>query len=356
MKIRIKKNLINLEPYLPDAVDFAVRLNANESPYNNDKFLLEKISNSKYSKFLNKNSLNRYPDPTYQTLINKIAKNHNVKENQIILSNGSDELISYLLTCLSGKTNSVLTFNPTFSMYEILSKVFNVNCYKISLDKNFDIPILKTISSIKKNDPDIIFIASPNNPSGNDFSKEKIREIIDISNGLVVIDEAYSDYSNNSFIPLVKKFKNLAVMKTMSKIGFASLRVGYLISNKEIINALNKVKLPYNVSTLSTIIAQDFFDNKKKYIKNIEEIKNQRDYLFKNLLKINKIKPYPSNSNFIFIYSQYAAKLSRYMESNKIKIKTFNPKKLKNYFRVTIGEAKENKKFLKFLYKFFENN
>ena len=136
-------------------------------------------------------------------------------------------------------------------------------------------------------------------PQGPQFSN--ILEIIENANGLVVIDEAYADYSKKSFIQSLKKYKNLAILKTMSKVGFASLRVGFLIASKETIEIINKVRLPYNLSTLSNIIAQDFFDNDKKYSKNIQKIVKERDRINIALKSYDKFKVYPSDSNFIFI-------------------------------------------------------
>ena len=140
-----------------------------------------------------------------------------------------------------------------------------MKCLEVPLTQNYDIDLLKTLEALDKVDPDLIFIASPNNPTSNSFTKEKIFQILDKAKGLVVIDEAYSEYASFSFIKSLKKYKNLVIMKTMSKIGFASLRLGFLIANKEIVNIVNKVRLPYNVSTLSQLIAQDYFLNIKKY-------------------------------------------------------------------------------------------
>ena len=181
MSMRIKKHLKKLVPYNPDSIDYKIRLNANESPFNETKKLLNKIKSGKLSTQLEDNSINRYPDPSYSILLNKISRKYNVRSSNIVLSNGSDELILYLLMCLTGKTSRILTFDPTFSMYQILSETLNIKCNRISLDKNFDIPIGSTLKKIKEYDPDIIFIASPNNPTSNSFSKEKILEIIEKS-------------------------------------------------------------------------------------------------------------------------------------------------------------------------------
>ena len=354
--MRIKRHLKKLTPYTPDSIDYKIRLNANESPFNETKKLLNKIKSGNLSIQLDDNSINRYPDPSYSILLNKISKRYNVRTSNIALSNGSDELILYLLMCLTGKTSRILTFDPTFSMYQILSETLNIKCNRIPLDKNFDIPINSTLKKIKEYDPDIIFIASPNNPTANSFSKEKILKIIEKSDGLVVIDEAYGDYSKTSFIQQLSKYNNLAILKTMSKVGFASLRVGFLIANQKAVKIINKVRLPYNLSTLSNIIAQDFFDDDKKYIKDIQKIVNERERLSILLKSYDKFVVYPSDSNFIFIKFSKTKSLYKYLQNHNISIKVFRNPKLKDYFRVTIGTKKENDLILSCIKKFFDKN
>ena len=354
--MRIKRHLKKLTPYTPDSIDYKIRLNANESPFNETKKLLNKIKSGNLSIQLDDNSINRYPDPSYSILLNKISRRYNVRTSNIALSNGSDELILYLLMCLTGKTSRILTFDPTFSMYQILSETLNIKCNRIPLDKNFDIPINSTLKKIKEYDPDIIFIASPNNPTANSFSKEKILKIIEKSDGLVVIDEAYGDYSKTSFIQQLSKYNNLAILKTMSKVGFASLRVGFLIANQKAVKIINKVRLPYNLSTLSNIIAQDFFDDDKKYIKDIQKIVNERERLSILLKSNDKFVVYPSDSNFIFIKFSKTKSLYKYLQNHNISIKVFRNPKLKDYFRVTIGTKKENDLILSCIKKFFDKN
>ena len=356
MSMRIKRHLKKLIPYTPDSIDYKIRLNANESPFNQTKKLLTKIKSGNLSTQLEDNSINRYPDPSYSILLNKISRKYNVSTSNIVLSNGSDELILYLLMCLTGKTSRILTFDPTFSMYQILSETLNIKCNRIPLDKNFDIPINTTLKKIKEYDPDIIFIASPNNPTANSFSKEKILKIVEKSDGLVVIDEAYGDYSKTSFIQQLSKYNNLAILKTMSKVGFASLRVGFLIANQKAVKIINKVRLPYNLSTLSNIIAQDFFDDDKKYIKDIQKIVNERERLSILLKSNDKFVVYPSDSNFIFIKFSKTKSLYKYLQNHNISIKVFRNPKLKDYFRVTIGTKKENDLILSCIKKFFDKN
>ena len=198
-----------------------------------------------------------------------------------------------------------------------------------------------------KEDPDLIFIASPNNPTGNSFDKSDIIEIIKSSKGLVVIDEAYSDYSSDSCLSLLKKNKNLLIMKTMSKIGFAALRLGYLIGDKQILNAVNKIRLPYNISSISQLVATDFFKNSKLLEKQIEVVKKERSKVFNFLSRIQNLKVFESDSNFILFEVKKSKRLFELLKKENIIVKNF-PKnnKLENCLRVSIGLPKENKRFM----------
>ena len=290
MSLRVKKALKKLVAYSPDDVGFKIRLNANEAPFDFTIDEIRSLKNSKAKKYLKFNSVNRYPDAKQIDLRDLIAKHYKVNKNQISLFNGSDELILNLLLSLTGKSESVLTFQPSFSMYKILTKSLGMKCLEVPLTQNYDIDLLKTLAVLDQADPDLIFIASPNNPTSNSFVKEKIFQILTKAKGLVVIDEAYSEYANFSFIKSLKKYKNLVIMKTMSKIGFASLRLGFLIANKEVVNTVNKIRLPYNVSTLSQLIAQDYFLNIKKYKNQIQNVIHERIKLTERLKKHKELK------------------------------------------------------------------
>ena len=356
MSLRIKKALRKLVAYSPDDVDFKIRLNANEAPFDFGINEIRSLKNSKAKKYLKFNSVNRYPDAKQIDLRNLIAKHYKVNQNQVALFNGSDELILNLLLSLTGKSESVLTFKPSFSMYKILTQSLGMKCLEVPLTQNYDIDLPKTLEILSEADPDLIFIASPNNPTSNSFSKEKIFKILNKAKGLVVIDEAYSEYASFSFMKSLKKYKNLVIMKTMSKIGFASLRLGFLIANKEVVNIVNKVRLPYNVSTLSQLIAQDYFIHIKEYKEQIQNVINERIKLTEKLEGYKQIKITDSDSNFLFIEYFKTTKLCNFLKTKNINIKTFTDKKLINYFRVTIGTEKENNALLKYLSIFFKKN
>ena len=347
-KLRIKQSLKNFDSYVPDEIDFLFRLNANESPFDETQSIIENLSAKTKKKFLELNSINRYPDPNQNILRQKTSKFYKVNQNQIIFGNGSDELILYLLLVLTGKTSTIIHLEPSFSMYKILSSATGNRTIKVDLDKNFQINMRDMLIKIKKYNPDLIFIPTPNNPTGNSFNQEDIKKIIKESKGLVVIDEAYADYSSYSYLPMLKRNSNLLIMKTMSKVGFASLRLGYLIGNSKIISEINKIRLPYNISTLSQLIACDYFDNQKSVKKKIQVIKSERTRLVKFLEDRTNFDVYPTDSNFILIRTTKSKSLNNFLKTKSIIVRSFNSnKELKNCLRITVGLPKENNKLIR---------
>ena len=347
-KLRIKQSLKNFDSYVPDEIDFLFRLNANESPFDETQSIIENLSAKTKKKFLELNSINRYPDPNQNILRQKTSKFYKVNQNQIIFGNGSDELILYLLLVLTGKTATIIHLEPSFSMYKILSSATGNRTIKVDLDKNFQINMRDMLIKIKKYNPDLIFIPTPNNPTGNSFNQEDIKKIIKSSKGLVVIDEAYADYSSHSYLPMLKRNSNLLIMKTMSKVGFASLRLGYLIGNSKIISEINKIRLPYNISTLSQLIACDYFDNQKSIKRKIQIIKSERTRLVKFLEDRTNFDVYPTDSNFILIRTTKSKSLNNFLKTQSIVLRSFNSnKELKNCLRITVGSPKENNKLIR---------
>ena len=347
-QLRVKKILKNFSSYEPDEIEYSYRLNANESPFDETLQILESLSKSKKKAYLKANAINRYPDPYQKELRKRVSKLHGVNLNQIIFGNGSDELILYLLLALTGKTTNIIHLNPSFSMYKILSSATGNNPIKVNLDSNFQIDINDMLKKIKKYNPDLIFIPTPNNPTGNSFHQEDIKKIIKSSKGLVVIDEAYADYSSHSYLPILKRNSNLLIMKTMSKVGFASLRLGYLIGNSKIISEINKIRLPYNISTLSQLIACDYFDNQKSIKRKIQIIKSERTRLVKFLEDRTNFDVYPTDSNFILIRTTKSKSLNNFLKTQSIILRSFNSnKELKNCLRITVGSPKENNKLIR---------
>ncbi|NIP29479.1 MAG: histidinol-phosphate transaminase [Candidatus Dadabacteria bacterium] len=316
----------------------SIKLDGNESPYDLYPDLKDIIL-----KDLEELQLNRYPDPDFLSIKSKLANLHSITEEGILLGNGSDEIIQMLITVFSGKSGKILVPSPTFSMYKLTGIALNKEVLETDLDEDFDLDLNEILKTIDNEDPDLIFFATPNNPTGNSFSKKKILEILENTNAIVIIDEAYFDYSKDTFLPYMEKYDQLMILRTMSKIGLASLRLGFLFGQPDLIKELNKARLPYNINSFSQSLMNIVLDNLELIENNVEEIIAEREKLKNKLSKISGFKVYPSDANFFFIKTQDADFLFNELVKKDILIRNFNkPGRLENCVRITIGTPSEN--------------
>ncbi len=343
IKSLVRPNIRNLAAYNAKEIPCKVKLDANESPYGFD--ITDEI--------LKSIKTNRYPDPEAKALKKVIAKNLRLNPENILFGNGSDELIYYLITVFGGP---VLYPVPTFSMYGIISQALGEKRIEVPLDDEFDLDTNRILSLIKKEKPGIIFLSSPNNPTGNCFSADRILKIIDSTSSLVhrpssivVVDEAYQPFSSEKgFLPMLNDYKNLVILRTLSKIGFAGLRIGFMIAGKEIINEVNKVRLPFNLNSISQAVAAALIRNPNTIKLHIGLITSERERLLNELWKIKGIKPYPSEANFILFKVKNSDKI--YYRLLKKGVLVRNMKGVVNgCLRVTVGTKKENNIFIKAL-------
>jgi histidinol-phosphate aminotransferase len=332
----IKPNIKELKAYDPGTINCKIKLDANESPYGFD-ISLDAINIQ----------TNRYPDSKVQGLREFIAESLDVMPEMLLFGNGSDELIFSMILTVGG---TVLCPTPTFSMYSIISRALNEKIIMIPLDANFDLDIDLMLETCKSSDVKLIFLSSPNNPTGNSFDRGKILRLINETDAIIVVDEAYQQFSDKeSFISLVKNHERLVVFRTLSKIGLAALRIGFMIASPLLINEVNKVRLPFNINSLSQGVALSILkdDRMGAYI---GEIKKAREYLFNGLAKIKGIKPYPSDANFILFYVENADLIYNKLIENDILVRNLNSH-IKGCLRVTVGTIKENEVFLEVLEK-----
>ncbi len=332
-----RENIQSLIAYAAKEIPCRIKLDANESPYCPIAF--ENLL-SKKDLF---SSLNRYPDPEAKELKKAFAESLKVKPSNILVGNGSDEIITYLISAFGGP---VLYPVPTFVMYGITSQTLGQKHTPVALDRDFDLNLDRMLKTIKKEKPKLIFLSSPNNPTGNCFSSEKILKIIEASNGIVIVDEAYQPFSGNKgFFPLLGDYPNLAILRTLSKIGLAGIRIGYLTANEELIEVVDRTRLPYNLGSLSQIIAIAGLKNKKIIDAQIKMVINERNRLFRELSNIDGVKPYPSLANFIMFKVPDAEVICNKLIEYGVLIKNIN-KVVKNGLRVTVGLPEENDIFI----------
>ena len=324
-----------------------VKLDAMENPYDlNIKFEIKGLSSGLVS-------LNRYPDADCQSLKDKLRNKYKLDNKyNLIIGNGSDELIQLICLAFLKKENVVLCPAPSFSMYKKISQVLELQFQEVTLREDFSLDIELMLKKIEEFDPAIIFLAFPNNPTGNLWDKKDIDLIIKKANGVVVIDEAYGSFSGESFISEMDNYENLLIMKTVSKIGLAGIRVGYLIGEDYIIKNINKLRLPFNINTLSQKISEFSVENSNYLENQTNDIIKLRELLISKMEGIDKIKVYKSKTNFILfkVLSGKADDIFKSLISKKILIKNMtNTPGLENYLRVTVGSEKENNLFIQSL-------
>ncbi len=334
----VRPNIRSLSAYKVKEIPCRVKLDANESPYG---FKIDAgISRSV--------KINRYPDPGARFLKNIISKIFKIKSDNILVGNGSDELIYYLITTFGGP---VLYPIPTFSMYGIIARAVGEKKIGIPLDEDFDLDLEKFLNTIKNRRPKLIFLSSPNNPTGNCFSSERILKIIEStsSRSIVVVDEAYQPFaSDNGFMPMLEDYENLVILRTLSKIGLAGARVGFLTADEKIINEVNKVRLPFNLNSLSQTVAIEALKDKKMMKSHIKLIVSGRERLFSELAKIKGIKPYPSEANFILFRVKDPDRAYKGLTKKGVLVRNMRGV-VEGCLRVTIGTPEENKIFVKAL-------
>lgn len=346
IKDLVAKGIFEQSGYVAPEINCAIKMDANENPFTIQEPLRKKLLEE-----ISKIELNRYPEAGAPMLREKFAKYYGVNKKMIMLGNGSDELIQILCTAMKGKIKGVLVPVPAFSMYKIIAINTGNKVVEVPLDKNFDLDVDAITCRIKDNFPALIFLSYPNSPTGNLFSRRKIETIIQKTPGLVVIDEAYASFAGQSLLPLIKKYDNVIFLKTLSKLGMASIRTGFLIGRSDIIAHLDKVRLPYNINSLSCAAAGFFLDYQGEFSKQINEITKRREELFLGMKAIPGIMPYPSRANFIFFSCSFDSnRIYSKLVADGIMVKNLNvPPLMPNCMRVTVGSKKENEAFLKAL-------
>lgn len=335
----VRKNIRALKPYSTARDEFKgtaeVYLDANENPF--------------------PSAYNRYPDPLQKKLKERIGEIKNINPTQIFLGNGSDEAIDLIIRafCEPGKDYILIT-EPTYGMYSVCAGVNDVKIKKVNLTVDFDLD-LNALQANLDGSVKIIFLCSPNNPSGNLLSKEKISKLITSFNGIVVVDEAYIDFANaEGFLPSLSNYPNLVVLQTFSKAwGLAGLRLGMAFASEEIISVLNKIKYPYNINILTQNTALEEIASVKEKDKQVKEILEQRSFLIQQLQTIpNVLTVYPTDANFVLVKIKDAKKVYHQLIDRSIIVRDRSTVVLcDDCLRITVGTPEENGKLTETLKK-----
>ena len=336
----VRNNVKNMSSYSSARDDYSggadknlIYLDANESPF--------------------ENGINRYPDNKHKNLKTVISKNKNINVNQVVFGNGTDEILDLIVRvfCNPNK-DKIITLPPTYGMYNVIAKTNGVENIEIPLKSDFSIDTDK-ILDLKTSNIKILFLCSPNNPTGNSFEINILDNLIKKFNGIVVVDEAYIDFSSQkSLINHIDKYENLIITQTMSKAyGMAGIRLGVGFSNQKIINYLNKIKPPYNINVLTERKVFEELNKIDEIKKNIDFVLNQRKLLVSSLEKLDFVeKIYKSDANFLLVKVDNAdLRYNQLSEKGIIVRNRSNQPLCQNCLRITIGTKIENNSLIKTL-------
>ena len=328
------------------------KLDANESPFALGDALRGSLA-SELAKALADVELHRYPDPTARELRTLLAHDLGVTPEQLLVSNGSDEAIQMLQMAAAGPGAAVAIPVPTFAMYALGARVLGMQPVEVPLGADFALDTGRFLDVVRKTQPRLIFLAWPNNPTAQLFADEALEEILQACNGregnaLVIVDEAYVHYSGRSFLPRLSEFPNLVILRTLSKIGLAGIRLGMLIASPAVVREANKVRMPYNVNALSQAAARVVLAHGAVVRRHAALIVAERDRVVAALAAMPRVTAFRSDANFILIRAErpgdlvFAGLLAR-----GILVRNFSrAPHLGDCLRVTIGTPEENDAFL----------
>jgi histidinol-phosphate aminotransferase len=347
----LKKGIKDIPPYIPGESkgniakiygleeDSIIKLGSNENPLGPSKKAVAAIKKRA-------GDVSIYPEDVSSELQQKIAEYVGVDESQVIAGNGSDEILDMAVKMFIEAGDEAVIPVPTFSMYRKLVELYSGECVYVPLVKNFTFDIEKILIQITEGTK-LVFICSPNNPTGNIISEVGLRKILN-EDVVVILDEAYSEYSTGSFTQLVNEYKNLIVLRTFSKaLGLAGLRVGYGIADSEIIEYMLRIKIPFSVNSLAQKAGIAALEDKEHMQRSVDLVKEEREFITEELSKIEGVRAYPSQANFVFI--ELDAKSEDVVKSllkRGIIVRDCSFAGLDNHIRVTIGTKEENRKFL----------
>ena len=345
----LRADIQAINAYHVPSADKMVKLDAMESP-----FALPDELIGQYLAYLADAQLNRYPNPSADELNQTLRELMDIPDDfGVLLGNGSDELIQLLaLACETNDT--ILSVEPSFVMYDMIAKFTRLNYHGVALTKDYQLDLTSMLEAIDTHQPKLIFIAYPNNPTGNTFDRKSIETIIRSTDAMVILDEAYYAYAGDSFVMDIGKYPNLVVLRTVSKIGFAGLRLGLLIGAQATVAELDKLRLPYNINTLTQVSANFLLKEKAEIDQNAAIIIEQRQQLLSDLNAIVDLTVYPSQANFILFKASRAQALFDFLKENGILIKNLSSApNLADCLRVTVGDYEQNQLFLQAVKKFY---
>lgn len=350
VKRLIRPEIQALSAYHVPSSDGFLKLDAMENPYT-----WPQVAKETWAQMLQTLPINRYPDPQAVHLKEALREVMGVSDQfDFLLGNGSDEIIQMLAMVVAkysgDKKATILAPEPSFVMYSMIATFCGLNYVGVPLTEDFELDKMAMVSAIKKCQPELIFIAQPNNPTGNLWDLEAIEQIVKGSEGLVVIDEAYTAFTDREHLDLLEKYEHVLVMRTLSKVGLAGLRLGLLIGRNEWLSEFDKVRLPYNINVLTQASALFAVEHYQMLTVQTQQLRADRAVLMKDLVALPDVRVYPSEANFVLIRTPegLAKQWMEALRQQKILIKCLDGAHpaLNDCLRITVGSADQNQQLI----------
>lgn len=342
----IRPAVYDLNAYhVPDSSNL-IKLDAMENPYQWPDALLDA-----WASRLHDAKINRYPDPSAENVKLKLRTAFTIPDSlSLLLGNGSDEIIQMIAMSVAGPDRVILAPEPGFVMYKMIATMVGMQYVGVSLQQNFELDIDAMLGAVEQHKPAVTFIAYPNNPTGNLFDVNHIEAILKASQGLVVVDEAYHAFADSSLMDQLGRYPNLLVMRTVSKMGLAGLRLGYLMGEPAWLNEIDKMRLPYNINVLTQLSAEFALENMPVFDAQTQQICKDRETLYQSMVLLDQVQVYPSSANFLLfrIEGRVSTDIFEQLKRHGVLIKNLGAQHglLQNCLRVTVGTPEENTVFL----------
>lgn len=343
----IKPGLRELKAYDAPVYPCRVKLDAAEGPYPPAPAVLERLV--ELARTL---PYQRYPAADAAELKKALADWYRTSPERLVVGNGSDELIQLLCTVFGGEGAKVLIPTPTFSMYSVIARSLDMEPVEVELLEGWSLDTASMLSALEDEAVRLVFLASPNNPTGNRFEEEAVKAVIEAEGAIVVIDEAYGEFSGKSLAGLIDQNPHVAVLRSCSKVGLAGLRLGSLIADPKVVAAVEKVRLPYNVNAFTQAAVRVVLEHAQEIEKQIAAVRAERARLLEALEAQGGVTPYPSEANFVLFRADEgdAGALHERLLAAGVLVRYFGgPGRLGRCLRVTVGTPEENSAFLEAL-------
>jgi histidinol-phosphate aminotransferase len=323
-----------------------LKLDAMENPYRWPDEMIEG-----WLQKLRDVAINRYPDPQAQAVKDGLRREMGVPAGQdILLGNGSDEIIQMLALLVMGRGRCVLAPEPGFVMYRMIATMTGLDYLGVPLDADFDLDTEAMLAAVQQHQPALVFLALPNNPTGNVFSVDRVRAVIEAAEGLVILDEAYTAFTDNDHLSFVQDYDNVLVMRTLSKVGLAGLRLGLLIGANDWLAEIEKIRLPYNINVLTQLSAEFALENFQVMRQQTALIRAERERLISELRGIESLQVWPSEANFVLVRTPAgrARAVFEHLKQHNILVKCLDGAhvQLADCLRLTVGEPADSDQLL----------